>query len=63
MTSVVLSPNGDNRILTRQLVYTAISRSRHHAEIWATDDALLPALARPIERQGGLRERWVLRKA
>jgi len=55
--AVVLPPNEDNRILTRELVYTAISRARHHAEIWTTDEALRAALARPIERQGGLRER------
>jgi exodeoxyribonuclease V alpha subunit len=55
--AVVLPPNEDNRILTRELVYTAISRARSHAEIWTTDDALRAALARPIERQGGLRGR------
>ncbi|MGH8160263.1 MAG: exodeoxyribonuclease V subunit alpha [Rhodanobacter sp.] len=55
--AVVLPPDADNRILTRELVYTAISRARNHAEIWTTDDALRTALARPIQRQGGLRER------
>ncbi len=55
--AVVLPPDEDNRVLTRELVYTAISRARSHAEIWATDDSLRAALARPILRQGGLRER------
>ncbi|MFA6230420.1 MAG: exodeoxyribonuclease V subunit alpha [Rhodanobacter sp.] len=55
--AVVLPPDADNRILTRELVYTAISRARSHAEIWTTDDSLRAALARPILRQGGLRER------
>ncbi|MHB1058360.1 MAG: exodeoxyribonuclease V subunit alpha [Rhodanobacter sp.] len=55
--AVVLPPDPDNRILTRELVYTAISRAKDFAEIWATDDALRAALARPIQRQGGLRER------
>ncbi len=54
--AVVLPPDEDNRILTRELVYTAISRARSHAEIWATDGSLRAALARPIQRQGGLRE-------
>jgi exodeoxyribonuclease V alpha subunit len=58
--AVVLPPDPDNRILTRELVYTAISRAKEHAEIWATDDALRAALARPIQRQGGLRERLQL---
>jgi exodeoxyribonuclease V alpha subunit len=55
--AVVLPPDADNRILTRELVYTAISRARNLAEIWATDEALRAALARPVKRQGGLRER------
>lgn len=55
--AVLLPPDPDNRVLTRELVYTAISRARAHAEIWTTDDSLRAALARPIRRQGGLRER------
>jgi hypothetical protein len=35
--AVVLPPDEDNRILTRELVYTAISRARDHAEIWTAD--------------------------
>ncbi len=54
--AVVLPPDADNRILTRELVYTAISRARSHAEIWTTDESLRAALARPVMRQGGLRE-------
>lgn len=55
--AVVLPPDADNRVLTRELVYTAISRARHDAEIWCTDGALRAALARPVRRLGGLRER------
>jgi len=55
--AVVLPPNEDNRVLTRELVYTAISRARSHAEIWTTDASLRAALGRPIQRQGGLRDR------
>lgn len=54
--AVVLPPDPENRILTRELVYTAISRARDHAEIWSTDDSLRAALARSIQRQGGLRD-------
>ena len=55
--AVVLPPDADNRVLTRELVYTAISRAREHAELWTTDDSLRAALSRPIQRLGGLRER------
>jgi len=61
--AVVLPPDEDNRVLTRELVYTAISRARSHAEIWATDESLRAALARPIQREGGLRERLLSGKA
>ena len=60
--AVVLPPDADNRVLTRELVYTAISRAKSHAEIWATDESLRAALARPIQREGGLRERLVFGK-
>jgi len=55
--AVVLPPNEDNRVLTRELVYTAISRAKSHAEIWSTDASLRAALGCPIRRQGGLRDR------
>ncbi|HWU78158.1 MAG TPA: exodeoxyribonuclease V subunit alpha [Rhodanobacter sp.] len=55
--AVVLPPEADHRLLCRELIYTAISRARRHAELWCTDAALLTALHRPIQRQGGLRER------
>jgi exodeoxyribonuclease V alpha subunit len=61
--AVVLPPAADNRVLSRELLYTAISRAKVHAEIWATDDALRAALAHPIQRQGGLRERLATRPA
>jgi hypothetical protein len=38
-------------------LYTAVSRARSGVELWASDAALASALARPIVRQGGLRER------
>ncbi|MDE2154952.1 MAG: exodeoxyribonuclease V subunit alpha [Xanthomonadaceae bacterium] len=55
--AVLLPPDADNRVLTRELLYTAVSRAKSHAEIWCTDAALRAALSRPVQRQGGLRER------
>ncbi|HXD37080.1 MAG TPA: exodeoxyribonuclease V subunit alpha [Rhodanobacter sp.] len=55
--AVVLPPDADNRLLCRELVYTGVSRARNRAELWCTDDSLRAALHRPIQRQGGLRER------
>lgn len=55
--AVVLPPDDTHRILTRELVYTGVSRARERAEIWSTDASLCAALARPVRRQGGLLER------
>ncbi len=55
--AVLLPPDSENRILSRQLLYTAVSRARHGVELWATPAALETALRRPISRQGGLRDR------
>jgi exodeoxyribonuclease V alpha subunit len=55
--AVVLPPDETNRILTRELVYTAISRARDRAEIWSADGVLCAALTRPIRREGGLLDR------
>lgn len=57
--AVVLPPAADHPVLTRELVYTGVSRARRSAEVWATADSLHAALARPVRRHGGLRERLV----
>ena len=55
--ALLLPPDADNRILSRQLLYTGASRARHTLELWATDRALDAAIATPITRAGGLRQR------
>lgn len=55
--AVLLAADADNRILSRQLLYTAVSRARRRIELWSGVDALDAALRRPLTRYGGLRER------
>lgn len=55
--AVVLPPDPEHRILSRELLYTAVSRATRAAEIWATPQALRAAVSRPIRRVGGLLER------
>lgn len=55
--AVVLPPDPEQRILSRELLYTGVSRATHSAEIWTTSAALLAAANRPIQRHGGLRKR------
>lgn len=55
--AVLLPPDPAHRILSRQLLYTAVSRARECVELWSSDAALQASLARSIERSGGLAER------
>ncbi|MEZ5456651.1 MAG: exodeoxyribonuclease V subunit alpha [Lysobacteraceae bacterium] len=54
---VVLPPDPEHRILSRQLLYTALSRARQSVHLYAGEAALRAALERRITREGGLRER------
>lgn len=51
---VVLLPERDARVLTRELVYTAVTRARRKVEIWAHADVLAGAIARSTQRWSGL---------
>ena len=55
--AVVLPPDPEQPLATRELVYTGVSRARQHAELWTTEPALRAALHRPVTRLGGLREK------
>ncbi len=55
--AVVLPPDAEHRVLSRELLYTAVSRATQNAEIWTTAVALRAAATRPVLRIGGLRDR------
>ncbi len=50
-------PPADSPLLTRELVYTAVTRARTHVRVVGTREALLAAVERPITRASGLRRR------
>ena len=52
--AVLLPPDPTNRILSRQLLYTAVSRARGGIELWGSDAALDAAINTPVRRAGGL---------
>lgn len=56
--AVLLPPEADNRILSRQLLYTGVSRAKRSVEIWSADASLTAALETLSERNGGLRRRF-----
>ncbi len=51
---VVVLPEEDNRILSRELLYTAATRARKAVKLVAEQQILLQALSRNIERSSGL---------
>jgi exodeoxyribonuclease V alpha subunit len=55
--AVLLPPERDNPILSRQLLYTGVSRARMNVALWGTPAAIEACLQRPLLRQGGLRAR------
>ena len=53
---LLILPPYPSEVLTRELVYTGITRARMHLEIWGNDEVLKWALSRCIERNSGLRD-------
>jgi exodeoxyribonuclease V alpha subunit len=52
----VLLPPVDSPLLTRELLYTAITRAREHVQVIGSEDAIRAAVQRPVRRASGLRE-------
>ncbi|MGF1449001.1 MAG: exodeoxyribonuclease V subunit alpha [Opitutales bacterium] len=50
----VLLPPDDHPLLTRELIYTAVSRARTAVTLWGSEPALRCAIERPTRRQSGL---------
>jgi exodeoxyribonuclease V alpha subunit len=56
-TAAVLLPEPEARILTRELLYTAVTRARRRLILAGTEAAIRAAVERPIARASGLRDR------
>ena len=57
-TVAALLPEADSAILTRELLYTAVTRARHRLILVGSEEAIRAAVTRPVARSSGLR-RWV----
>lgn len=53
---VLLLPESDSPVLTRELVYTGITRAREAVSLWGAPEILEKALSRRSQRASGLRE-------
>lgn len=53
---LLILPDRDTPVLTRELLYTAITRAREDVEIWAQENVFTATAARRTERMSGLRD-------
>jgi exodeoxyribonuclease V alpha subunit len=53
---LLILPDRDSPVLTRELVYTAVTRARRSVEIWGSQVVFRAALERCTERRSGLRD-------
>jgi exodeoxyribonuclease V alpha subunit len=56
-TAAVVLPDASSPILTRELLYTAVTRARTRLLLAGTEATIRAAVTRPIARASGLRER------
>jgi exodeoxyribonuclease V alpha subunit len=54
-TAAVVLPDPSSRILTRELLYTAVTRARRELIVVASEEAIRAAVGRPVARASGLR--------
>jgi exodeoxyribonuclease V alpha subunit len=55
-TVILILPDKDYPLMTRELIYTGLTRARRRVSIWGTVPVLTTAVSRQIERSSGLRE-------
>ena len=55
-TAAVILPPAESRILTRELLYTAVTRAQNELILAGTEQAVRAAVSRPVARASGLRE-------
>ena len=53
---LLLLPAHDTRALTRELIYTGITRAKNAVEVWGRKDVFTLALQRRVQRTSGLRD-------
>jgi len=52
---LLLLPGHDSEIMTRELLYTGITRARNGAEVWGRREVFVSAASRRINRKSGLK--------
>ena len=55
-TVLLILPNQDYPVLTRELLYTGITRAKNHISIWGWKDIIKTTILRKINRNSGLKD-------
>jgi exodeoxyribonuclease V alpha subunit len=53
---LLILPDQDSPVLTRELIYTGITRARHGVEVWGNENVFREAVGRRTTRVSGLRD-------
>jgi exodeoxyribonuclease V alpha subunit len=53
---LLVLPERDSPLLTRELIYTGLTRARSSVELWADEPVLRAAIGRQVLRGSGLRD-------
>ena len=53
---LMLLPSTDTDILTRELIYTGITRAKSTVDVWGSKEVFVNAVSRRVERESGLKE-------
>ena len=56
-TAAVLLPAASSQVLTRELLYTAVTRAQKRLILAGTEETIRAAVARPVARASGLGRR------
>ncbi len=56
---LMILPEKDSPLLTRELVYTGLTRAKKYCEIWSGEDVFKKAVLRKTERDSGLKDRLI----
>ena len=56
---LLVLPDRDSPVLTRELIYTGLTRARHRVDLWTDAGVLERGVARRMERASGLRDRLI----
>jgi exodeoxyribonuclease V alpha subunit len=54
---LLLLPDRYSEVVTRELVYTGITRAKKKVEIWGREESFIEAVSRQIRRESGLKDR------